>query len=1258
VDSVRLVSGVTPPPPPPPDPVPPVYSQLKDLHLITALVEDGKPTVTIVAPASGIYQTPATDIQQSVRKLTGVQIPVVNDRGALAAVPIDANLIVLGNRSTNRTISALYDLYYSLLDLKYPGLNGYVVRTLHNPFGNGHNVIFVGGSDSAGVTAGTNALITKLEAIGAAQGRLALGRTAEIKLGKGVEVPTDLRQFETWEASDMYGSSGYFGWNSISKRMAMHYMTGDPFHAREVVRLAFPDAQAIKEIDQIDGERIENKKEPLRGPYHYNAHMMVLFWDLIEESPAFTDAERLRITNAFSTQLAKRSPEGIYRITTPLAHVGSRHGQWSAVSLYCLGRYFQTYYPDPIWDQCVRGAKLHFASLSEHAWIYGESDNLFWYNTGIAPILTHTVLTGDRKPVDSGALQTLLRGQEMLLSGKPKDRNLHGASLGFLHKAAHVTGDGRWIHYRQRTQLDTDIFRLGQSFWPSERLKPTPPEDLVGKWSVNPLPKPLWRTRGSGIPLNRSFLFGSFRSAPDASGDFILLDGYNGASRNPYHTFSILELRLDGATLLKGYRNQVLTKADGMVEPKVAMDAGLLCRDVIGQTVVAVAEVPKAAFSSWRRALIQRLGRYALIVDDLTFRTDSDNMQVEFSWETAGGTWDSKSDAIIIQGDKQSPYELRTADPLDVRGRGVIRMFWNGAVNKDQHGMFFHLLRRRPDDSQQVPACTRIAENAAVLGLPLPALAVVGEHDGVKADLALVATDHLHGRRLAAAALDGAALLSADPPVNVDWDFSSGRLRVVAPEDTQIRLAIGQGPLTVDGAGVKHEPGPDGQTVLRLRAGRHTMEGAKPHPQILSRTTGHLRSLLAHSKEQRLQATAAASSTQAGPVVPELPVAMTVKVTPSKIVHLSTIPLGKGSLICAVAGKTAHLLTAEGKSVRTLQADADIRMAHWWPEHKLLLTGCVDEKVIAFGEDGERKWEFVSEMDPAVYAAAKTYWFKSARGHGGIHGLSTGIFLDGTSQCFVGSACTLEIIDENGLIVKRKPVFWGPGWKFALTNGPDASTNLLIARQPTDSHALAVLNNKTMKLGRSFHGVPSGHTSVSGWACMSRGHIFYQDLDGDGTQEVVSEINGRWNRVTVWDEAGRPLHNAQFGPGATIPNKNMRDLDVADLDGDGKKEIVVGTSAGLVVALDHTCERLWSRRLASSPLVLGCYRPAGATEPWVVVGCHDGTVLALDGAGKTVREASVTGSPTGIDSIETPAGMMVLIASSKGEVRGLRLTAD
>ena len=51
----------------------------------------------------------------------------------------------------------------------------------------------------------------------------------------------------------------------------------------------------------------------------------------------------------------------------------------------------------------------------------------------------------------------------------------------------------------------------------------------------------------------------------------------------------------------------------------------------------------------------------------------------------------------------------------------------------------------------------------------------------------------------------------------------------------------------------------------------------------------------------------------------------------------------------------------------------------------------------------------------------------------------------------------------------------------------------------------------------------------------------------DGVKEVLSETNGAWNRVSVWDAAGRPKYDASCGPGRRSSSQTMRDLDVDDL---------------------------------------------------------------------------------------------------------------
>jgi hypothetical protein len=270
--------------------------------------------------------------------------------------------------------------------------------------------------------------------------------------------------------------------------------------------------------------------------------------------------------------------------------------------------------------------------------------------------------------------------------------------------------------------------------------------------------------------------------------------------------------------------------------------------------------------------------------------------------------------------------------------------------------------------------------------------------------------------------------------------------------------------------------------------------------------------------------------------------------------------------------------------------------------------------------------------------------------------LHTGVFLDGQSQAFVGSACTLELLDADGRLIQRMPQFWGKVSHFAIVDGPDGSLNLLAARKYNGVNTVALINNRTLDPNpRGFDSVPPGSTHVSGWSSMNRAHLFYEDLDGDGEKEVISEINGTWNRVTVWTKSGKPLYDASFGPGERIPVKNMRDLEVADLDGDGKKEILAATSAGLLVALDHECRKLWARRLASPLVLMQCVKSQASAKPLLLAACEDGSTLALDASGQPVREGQLDGAPTCVAVATDPAGgQWVLFGTSTGEIKALQ----
>lgn len=1390
VDDVRLQSGVEAPPvaapaavTPVPEPVVPQYEKLKDLHLTTWLVKAGQPAATIVAPPP--YAAEGKKLQAAIKAATGVEVPMRDD---LAAEGLAAgNLVLFGNRSTNKLIRGLYDQSYTFLDLKYPGPGGYVVRTLHSPHGDSQNFVFVGGSDAAGVQAGTEVLIEKLRAL-AKPGELATGWLAEIKLSAQYRPSSDLKQMEIWEASKMYGSSGYFGWNMIAKHMANYYMTGDPASLREFLRLSFPDAAAIKEIEAYDGERIENKNDPLAGPYHYAAHMMVVLWDLIEESPDLTDAQRLRITNALARQLPHRVVEGVYGKTEPQPVVGDRHGDWAAFALYALGRYFNKDYPSPVWQRCTQAADHYFTALQRTYWMATYNDHLFWFTSYYDPMLNYLLFTGKRDPAMLANLRRAFETQEILSTGLENDWGLTASALNMLNKAAYLLGDGRWLWYRERIDLDQGVFRLGQSFWPGPTEQAVAPTDLVNKWTIHWMPEDMWRSRGTGLPREQSFRWGSFRSGLGPSSDYILLDGYNGAGRNPYHTFDLLELRLHGTTMLKGYHNQVLSSADGMVEPAVAMDGALLHQDVLGGTAVCVAEVPKLAFATWRRSLAQRVGRYAVVVDDLGFRTDSENVKLETTWEMPGATWQPRVQALrtkdfprelpagwldfpslqapltcgpgtpeellskltalgivllkapapgswvemtfdlkqatkgqvfvdllnysdrgvvklsldgqavtgpldhyapavatqrVPLGERElaaGPHRLRLevvgqrpeaprcyagliglkvqppgapaaaprvacelhpADVLEVNPGSITEMVWQGPARTGQHRLFFTLLAENPTGRDDGVACLRLADNAAALAVPEAGVVSVGEYRANRADFAILTEQAAYGRNVRALGLE-APLLASDAPVDVDWDFEKGVLAVAG--GGRLALALQSPQVQVDGQPVTGTQ-EGGMVLLQLPAGRHVLTGATPATPVWKPLTASLPALVEQGRQLRAAQSAAAGQA-AKMTAAELKPALAASLG-GKPGEGIVIPGPQGDGLAVPVGKTVVLLDAAGQVMRKLDLAAEVRALNWWAAPKLLLVGCADEQVVAFDEEGQRRWAFTSVMDPAVYAAGKQYWFKAA--HPGVHGLYSGVFDGGQQRAFVGSACTLEILDTNGQLVKRLPVFWGPGRKFLLVDKPDGSRNLLVARWHNDGVSLALVNSQTLThTGSGYDAVPAGHTYVGGWDCMNREDNYLVDLQGDGKREVVSAINGTWNRVTIYTEDGTPLHNAQFGPGVPTARANLRMMDVGDLNGDGRQEIVVAHAAGLVVALDHEARRLWSRRLPSPPVVV---RVIGGA---VLAGCEDGSVVALNDKGEITRLGQAGSKPVDLRVLQTPQGPLGVLTTEQGQALGFR----
>jgi hypothetical protein len=108
----------------------------------------------LVIPDRPAYLALAQRIQSAIHQQTGSQLPLYRDTQVDPWLPPPQNLILLGNLLENRLFAPLYARRKTFVDNRYPGKGGYVLQTVHDPWGSGCNVIVVGGSDSRGVALG------------------------------------------------------------------------------------------------------------------------------------------------------------------------------------------------------------------------------------------------------------------------------------------------------------------------------------------------------------------------------------------------------------------------------------------------------------------------------------------------------------------------------------------------------------------------------------------------------------------------------------------------------------------------------------------------------------------------------------------------------------------------------------------------------------------------------------------------------------------------------------------------------------------------------------------------------------------------------------------------------------------------------------------------------------------------------------------------------------------------------------------------
>lgn len=140
------------------------------------------------------------------------------------------------------------------------------------------------------------------------------------------------------------------------------------------------------------------------------------------------------------------------------------------------------------------------------------------------------------------------------------------------------------------------------------------------------------------------------------------------------------------------------------------------------------------------------------------------------------------------------------------------------------------------------------------------------------------------------------------------------------------------------------------------------------------------------------------------------------------------------------------------------------------------------------------------------------------------------------------------------------------------------------------------------------------------------------DIDNDGYKEIIGlclEGVSNFNKLCVW------AHDGQLKSGWPVVRDDFNDLSVPsvdDINGDGKKEIVIGTDSG-VVAFSSDGVVIWEQQLGGpcfTPVLASLASSIEKAEKSVIIQCAQtekpDKIFILDSQGRTVR---ALGRPSG-----------------------------
>ena len=1197
----------------------PAIGKLKRLYPETALVKDGAPRSLIVIPDAPDYLPLAKGLQSAIRKATGATVAVRRasrfvdenwriDFGAVGpstSLRTGArNVMALGNVNNNRLLSVLCGEKHVVADSIYPGKGGHVVRTVHDPFANGVNVLVLAGSDRDGVAKAvavfTSGFIKK-------SGRdLVVPRPVvdvDFKWHSYRFLPRSRPPFNPSSRSRTRKGGRPFaaelrkwGFMDAGGRVIPH-------RNRKLVVTALTRAMARMGEDYfrtgdpalppLIREVLDKNRHLLNNPDHVHgmdprtaAHIRQ--WDLLEELPVWTDRDRLAITNALlrdamlgheRRKMHKQVREGCVQV------MDENHGTYSARDSYRAWRYFDKYYPTVAPEQ--RGYWMRLARAC-----YAGQCSTFQVLEDSARYLAANILNAQRYALDSRDLTYYRRGIARekaryialvcvnnvgLMTGFGDSPGLEGGShFGALARAAWFHRDPQlyWIlRNAWRPTFGRRIFRLHTVV--NLDVKPQPPAgpEWTGLIRFPIYQQPLGKGQGS-----KTIVFAPKRSVGDGvfnkivfkenwrtDGQYLLLDGAGGLRKAPGpsgHSHSDINTIINFTALGRmwlvdhSYPLRAFHYHSGVIFARNGVQVRYPSKlaELLNMMETPELGVTRTRSGDWDRTIVWRKERCFLILDRVRAARDGEYF-ARCALKTLGDSQIKQGSLLLSQAGRYCSIATDGQAQLDVQLKALEsqkqwKAFYPHA--KPTAGYFQQDKLRRLRKGESLGFASLLYPYASPADADAVTMRHVGEHCALITDRGrptLVALDAAPGVEDRADVF----VVSDDAAYALGCrEMFAGLVTADGPCDLGIDFARKR---LIAHNRAKRRIAAAGASRLTLEPGAHVL--------ALEGWSGFGRA--AEWRDRVIASARARRSAPRSVRAPERRVRgfalETVKLDmPVNRLALADLDGDGRSEWLAAGSRGARAYRANGKrlwafpttkAARALAVgDVDGDPAHAGPE---VAVGCDDEKVYLLDRTGKLLWSFQckrTQDSRAPTAAVDSVWIEDLEGDG------------------------------------KPEIIAGASWVHALT--PDGKV-------------------KWERLMLNWGGRLRG-----GFRCGA-----IKDLDGDGVEEVIAAYITSYPLMFAYDTKGRtffPVRKEREYNGAGGQNVNTPiSVTAVDLFG-GKKEkqiVLLGAECLRAYWLDHGKREYPGPNLSDCMVDMAVYQPDPNKQPTIFVATEMTTVAAF-----------------------------------------------